>query len=135
MIDALVFPDSRDCLFDLIDGATHLGEPVQAVYQIPANEYGAIQGPFPIALIYTVGGNRGFVDRVDRVTIEVYAPGQQAVNTLESISASIIGADIETPSGHLDSIEADVTPADIPYQSDTLNKAMATFFVTSRPIN
>jgi len=134
MIDALIFPDTRDALYDLINNTTHLGETVTAVYQIPADDYGTIKGPFPVALIYTTGGTRGFVDRVDRVTIEVYAPGQQAVNTLESISASIIGTDIETPSGHLDGIEADIVPADVPYQSDTLNKAVATFLVTSRPI-
>lgn len=134
MIDALLFPDTRDALFDLINGATHLGEPVNAVYQIPADSYGAIQGPFPVALIYVNGGTRGFVDRVDRATIEVYAPGQQAINTLESIAASIIGTDIETPSGFIDSISADITPADVPYQSDTLNKAVATFLVTSRPL-
>lgn len=135
MIDALVFPDARDALFDLIDGATHEGESVRAVYQLPADDYGAIEGPFPIALVYVTGGTKGFVDRVDRATIEVYAPGQQAVNTLESISASIIGSDIETPSGFIDSVESDVTPADVPYQSDTLNKAVGTFLVTSRPIN
>ncbi|QCB97120.1 hypothetical protein E5206_09405 [Arthrobacter sp. PAMC25564] len=134
MIDALIFPDAREALFDLIDGATHLGEPVSAHYQLPADSYGALGGPFPIALIYVTGGNRGFVDRVDRATIEVYAPGQQAVNTLESIAASIIGDGIETPSGFIDSIEQDVTPADVPYQSDTLNKAVGTFFVTSRPL-
>lgn len=134
MIEALVFPDARDALFDLIDGATHLGEPVKAVYQLPADGYGTIQGPFPLALIYVTGGTRGFVDCVDRATIEVYAPGQQAVNTLHSISASIIGTDIETPSGYLDGIEQDIVPADVPYQSDTLNKATATFLVTSRPI-
>jgi len=134
MIDALVFPDTRDCLFDLINGSAHLGQTVTAVYQVPADDYGTIKGPFPVALIYTTGGTRGFVDRVDRATIEVYAPGQQAVNTLESITASIIGSDIETPSGHLDGIEQDITPADIPYQSDTLNKAVATFLVTSRPL-
>lgn len=134
MIDALVFPDVRDALFDLINDTNHLGSNVRAGYQVPADDYGAILGPFPFALIYTTGGTRGYVDRVDRATIEVYAPGQQAVNTLESISASIIGTDIETPSGHLDGIEADITPADIPYPSDTLNKAVATFLVTSRPL-
>jgi len=134
MIDALVFPDTRDALFDLIDGATHLGQPVRAVYQIDANEYGAIKPPFPMVLIYVTGGTRGFVDRVDRATLEVYAPGQQALSTLESISASIIGSDIETPSGYIDSIAADITPTDVPYQSDTLNKAAATFLVTSRPL-
>lgn len=133
MIDALIFPDSRDALFDLIDGAAHLGQPVKAVYQLPANSYGAIEGPFPLALIYVTGGTRGFVDRVDRATVEVYAPGQQALNTLESISASVIGDAIDTPSGFIDGISADITPADVPYQSDTLNKAVATFLVTSRP--
>jgi hypothetical protein len=135
MIEALVFPDVRDSLFDLINGATHLGEPVKAVYQIPADSYGAVQGPFPVALIYTTGGTRGFVDRVDRATIEVYAEGQRALNTLESIAASIIGTSIETPSGYLDGIEQDIVPTDVPYQSETLNKATATFLVTSRPIN
>lgn len=136
MIEALVFPDARDALFDLIDGATHLGEPVRAVYQLSADTTtGAVQGPYPVAMIYTTGGTKGFVDRVDRATIEVYAPGQQAVSTLESISASIIGTGIETPSGYLDGIEADIVPTDVPYQSDTLNKATATFLVTSRPIS
>lgn len=136
MIEALIFPDARDALFDLIDGATHLGAPVRAVYQLQAdNVTGAIEGPYPVALIYVTGGTRGFVDRVDRATIELYAPGQQALNTLESISASIIGSGIETPSGYIDGIAAEITPADVPYQSDTLNKATATFLVTSRPIN
>ena len=135
MIEALVFPDARDALFDLIDGASHDGATVKAVYQLPADGYGTIQGPFPLALIYTTGGTKGFVDRVDRATIEVYASGQQAVNTLESIIASIVGTDIETPSGYLDGIESDIVPADVPYQSDTLNKAIATVMVTSRPIN
>jgi len=134
MIDALVFPDTRDAMFDLVDGETHLGQPVRAVYQLPADDYGAIKGPYPLALIYVTGGTRGFVDRVDRATIEVYAEGQAAVNTLESISASIIGEGIETPSGFIDSIAAEITPADVPYQSDTLNKATATFLVTSRPL-
>jgi hypothetical protein len=136
MIDALVFPDTRECFFDLIDGATHLGEPVRAVFQLQADETtGAIKGPFPVALIYGApGGKSGFVDRVDRRTIEVYASGQQALNTLESISSSICGEDIETPSGYLDKIEVDIVPDDVPYQSDTLNKAVATFLVTSRPL-
>jgi len=57
-----------------------------------------------------------------------------AVNVLESIRATIRGENIETPSGFLDRIDPDVTPADVPYQSDTLNRATATFLVTSRPV-
>ncbi|MBG6083239.1 hypothetical protein [Zhihengliuella flava] len=134
MIEALVFPDTRACLFDLIDEAEHLGNPVRAVYRLPTDSRGALEEPFPIALIYTMGGTEGYVDRVDRVTIEVYAPGEQAVNTLESIRASIVGDSIETPSGYLDEIAVESVPTEVPYISDKLNKAEARFLVTSRPI-
>lgn len=134
MIDALVFPDTRDALFDLIDGSSHLGQTVRAVYILPAGDMGAIEGPYPLALIFVTGGTQGHVDRVDRATIEVYAPGQQALNTLESIAASIVGSNIGTPSGFIDGIEVNSTPTDVPYQSDNLNKAVASFLVTSRPV-
>ena len=134
MSDVLVFPDTRSALFDLIDGAAHEGVTVRAVYHLPADAYGALQGPYPIAHVYVTGGTEGYVDRVDRATIDVYAPGEQAVNVLESIRASIRGENIETPSGFLDRIDPDITPADVPYQSDTLNRATATFLVTSRPL-
>lgn len=135
MIDGLVFPDSKDALFDLINGSTHVDVTVRAVTWLPAGAYGAIQGPFPLAHIHGRGGDQGAVDRVERRTIDVYAEGEQALNVLESICASIVGTDIETPSGFLDSIAPEVTPDDAPYQSDTLNKATATVLVTSRPIN
>jgi hypothetical protein len=133
--EVLVFPDARSALFDLIDGSTHDNAKVRAVYHLPADSYGALEGPFPLALLYVTGGSEGYVDRVDRATIEVYAPGEQAVNVLESICASIRGDSIDTPSGYLDRIDVDVTPAEVPYQSDTLNRATATLLVTSRPIN
>jgi len=134
MIDALVFPDVRGCVSDLIDGTSHGGDPVRAVWYLPADSYGQLTGPFPIVLIYSTDGTEGWVDRVDRVTLECYAPGTQAVETLESIKAHICGTNIETASGFLDSITPDQVPKDVPYQSDTLNKAAATFMVTSRPL-
>lgn len=134
MIDGLVFPDVRECLSELIDGTEHLDAAVRAVWHLQADDYGSILGPFPVVLIYTTGGTEGFFDRVDRVTLECYAPGTQAVNTLESVKSFICGTDIETSHGYLDNIRVDQVPADVPYQSDTLNKASATFLVTSRPL-
>lgn len=135
MSDIMVFPEARSCLFDLLDGSTHEEERLRAVYHLPVGEYGHLEAPFPIAHVYVTGGTEGYIDRVDRATIDVYAPGEQAVQILESVRAYICGEGIETPSGYLDKIESDITPADVPYQSDTLNKATATFLVTSRPIN
>lgn len=136
MIDALVFPDTKVALLELIDGVTHMGETVRAVTWLQAGEYGAPAGPYPVAHIQgRPGGTTGFVDRVDRRLIEVYAPGELALDVLESIVASVCGLGIETPSGYLDKIEVDENPEDVPYQSDTLNKAAATVLVTTRPIN
>ncbi|TLM87211.1 hypothetical protein [Pseudarthrobacter sp. NamE5] len=136
MTDVRVFPDTRAALFDLIDGSVHDGESVRAVYHLQADSYGQMEDPFPVAHVYGAqGGTVGFVDRVDRRVVEVYAPGEQAVRVLESITAFVCGADIETPSGYLDRVECVVAPDDVPYQSDTLNRAAATFLVTSRPIN
>jgi len=140
--DVLVFPDTRAALWDLLNGSQHFdpwsGETlaVRAFYRVPVDSYGLVEDPFPVAHVYGApGGTVGYIDRVDRRVIDVYAPGEQAVNILESIVASICGSDIETPSGYLDKIECDVTPEDIPYESDTLNKATTTLLVTSRPIN
>lgn len=134
MSDGLVFPDVRECLFDLIDGTEHLGSPVRAVFHLPSDVYGTIDGPFPLVQIVATGGTEGYVDRVDRVTLDCYAPGQVAVNTLESVKAYLRGTDVSTAHGYLDSITVDQVPTDIPYQSETLNKATGTFLVTSRPI-
>lgn len=134
MSDVLVFPDTRGAVFDLLDGAEHVGEPVTAVYHLPADSYGSLEGPFPVALITTEPGTQGYLDRKDRVVVEVYAPGQQAMEVAQSIYASIVGDDIDTPSGYLDNIRADQTPFERPYQSDTLNRVEFRVIVTVRPV-
>ncbi|WP_336715336.1 hypothetical protein [Arthrobacter sp. USHLN218] len=140
MIEALVFPDTRSAVFDLIHNSRHYSAAagklldVRAAYHLPADNYGALLPPFPLAHIFPPVGTEGFVDRVERIVVEVYAPGEQAVQVLESVRASIVGTDLDTPSGYLDRIDCDVTPSDVPYQSDTLNKATMTLLVTSRPL-
>lgn len=141
MSDGLVFPDARDAVWDLLSGSTHYDAftnktvTVQAFTTLPVDDYGLIEGPFPVAHIRSAApGTQGFVDRVDRVAIDVYAPLEQAVNVLESISTYLTGHGIETPSGYLDSIEPDDLPVDVPYQSEVAKLATATFLVVTRPI-
>lgn len=136
MIDALVFPDVRECLGDLIDRTMHLGQKVTFVWWLEIDpNTGAPAGSFPLVQVTARAGTEGYIDRVDPVMLECYAPGTDAINILESIKASICGSDIETGHGYLDSIRVLSTPEDGFYPSDTLNKAVATFEVTSRPIN
>lgn len=135
MSDVLVFPDVRSAIYDLISGGEHDGAPVRAVFHLSVDPYGAPEGPFPIAQISLAPGTQGYVDRVDRLLIEVYAPGEQALRVAESIHAFLVGTDIETPSAYLDSIQPDQTPHEIPYQSDTLNRAAMQLLVTTRPVD
>lgn len=134
MSEVLAFPNVRRALADLIDGTVHLGSPVRAVGHLNADANGALLGPFPLVHIYTKGGTEGYVDRVDRVGMDVYAPGEKAVDTLESIRAYITGDNIETSAGFLDNIRTDQVPEDVPYASSTLHQAVGSFTVTSRPI-
>lgn len=134
MIGALVFPDVRVCLEDLIDGAVHLGQAVNFAWYEQTDDKGALAGPFPLVVVTLRAGTEGFLDRSDPVMLECYAKGTSAVAVLESVKASICGAEIDTPHGFLDSIRVVSTPEDGYYPSDTLNKAVATFEVVSRPI-
>jgi hypothetical protein len=128
-----VFPDARSCLQDLIDGTEHLGREVTCVWHLVVEE-GKLAGPFPLVQIITAPGTEGFLDRVDPVTLECYAEGNLARDVLESIKAMICGVAIETDSGYLDKIAVTSTPDDV-YYTNTLNKAFATFDVTSRPVS
>lgn len=136
MLDLMVFPNTRQGLMDLINGATHLGQEVTATWHLEANTAtGNPAGPFPLIYIGAPRGVIGYIDRVDRIKLDCYAPGTLAVEILESVTASLCGTNIETPSGFLDSIQVVLAPEDIDYVSDTMNLASATFEVISRPVN
>ncbi|WP_417373011.1 hypothetical protein [Glutamicibacter protophormiae] len=141
MSGELVFPDVRTAVWELLNGSKHYDAftdstvTVRAVLKIPVDAHGLIQGPFPLAHVRNgAPGTQGFVDRVDRVAVDVYAPHESAVNVCESICTYLTGQGIETPSGYLDSIEPDELPVDVPYQSEVVNQATATLLVVTRPI-
>jgi len=142
MNDDLVFPNVLDAVWDLLNGSLHYDKftdsevTVRAVTTLPVDAYGLIEEPFPLAHIRPAApGTQGFVDRVDRVAVDVYAPLETAINVLESVSTYLAGAGIETPSGYLDAIEPDDLPVSVPYASEAVRQATMTFLVTSRPIN
>lgn len=135
--DALVFPNVRAAISDLIEGTVHLGQTVNTTWWLQVDAYGQLDHTYPLAVITAMAGTQGFVDRVERVTVEVYAAGEAAVNTLESITAFIVGSGIETPDGtYLDEVRVLSSPVDTPsqYSSDALNHAVATYEVVVRPL-
>ena len=135
MSDVLVFPDARSAVFDLIDGAEHSGSVVSAHYQMPVTDKGEAGGPYPLAVIEMEPGSQGYVDRIDRIVVTVYGEGSAPTsNVAESIHASLVGTDIETPSGYLDEIQPDQPPHELSYYSETINQVQFRIMVTTRPV-
>ena len=137
IVEGLLYPDTRDALYELVDGKTFAGYETTAFYQLPV-DYAERSAPpnelVATALIYTTGGTEGWVDRVDRATIEVYAPGPDAVKVAEAIRAAIVGHGHELEAGYIDEISCDITPHDVPHQAETVNLARAGYLVTTRPL-
>lgn len=133
LTEGLVFPNTRDVLFELIDGREFSGAQVAAFYQLPV-DYAADASETPQVLIYTAGGTQGWIDRVDRATIEVYAPGQQAEFVANAIVSAVVGQGHDLAAGYVDEIRCDITPHDVPFQSEVVNLARAGLLVTTRPI-
>ena len=134
----MIFPDTRAAILSLIDGTTHeaLGQShtVTAWYHQPADDYGQPVGDFPQAVVYATGGTEGWVDRVDQITVELFAArGELAVRVLESIKDAITGENIETPEGFLDTVAVRTVPVDVPYQNASLSKAQMALEVITRP--
>lgn len=129
-MSGLTYPDTRDVLFELIDGQEFAGYTAQAVYQLPI-DFATREGL--TVLIFTTGGTEGYVDRVDRATVEVYAPAPDAVRASEEIRAAIVGEGHDLVAGYVDTIACDVTPHDIPFTADT-SQARTGYLVTTRPL-
>jgi len=130
---------AREAIWEVIDGNEFAGRTVSAFYRMPVDENGRaayeLLGPNEAAaLIYSTGGTQGYVDRVDRCTVEVYAPGTAAVLVLERIRSALTNDDhpLDLQVGYIDRIVCDVLPHDVPFPVDGINQARAAFMVTSR---
>ena len=135
MSDVLVFPDARSAVYDLIHKAEHEGHVIDAHYQMPVTDKGDAGGPYPLAVVEMEPGSQGYLDRTDRIVVTVYGEGSAPTsNVAESIHASLIGTDIETPSGYLDEIQPDQPPHELSYYSEKINQVQFRIMVTTRPV-
>lgn len=142
MSDVMIFHDAKGGIFELINGTEHVswvydGEPqtvtIQAAYHTLADERGSVEANQVV--LTADAGTQGFLDRVERISLDCYAPGEQAMNILNSVLGLVVGAGIETESGiYLDRVEVDQTPHELPYPSETMNHAMCRLLVTVRAV-
>lgn len=129
---------ARKAAFELIDGRwfTDLyGEDRQAFafYQLPPDYLDVGTDKASVSL-YTTGGNRGDWERTDRLTVDVYAPGTDAIDISEAISDLLVNDLLphDLDAGYVDEFQVDVTPHDVPFPAD-VNQAQTVYLVTHRP--
>lgn len=138
-VDVAYVPDlAREAAFELIDSRwfTNLaGSDRQAFafFQLP-NDYLDVGADKASVALYTTGGNRGDWERTDRLTVDVYAPGTDAVLISEAISDLLVNDLLphDLQAGYVDEFQVDVTPHDVPFPAD-VNQAQTVYLVTHRP--
>lgn len=98
-------------------------------------------GEFLTAIVHITqvhgGATEGWLDRSDKIRLDCYAPGEAALGTLKTVKAMLVGENIETPNGLLDTVTLvpGRAPVEVEFQSDSLNQATATLEIVHRPIN
>lgn len=124
----------REAAFELINARWFGSRQAFAFYQLPDDFLDVGDDKASVAL-YTTGGNRGDWDRTDRLTVEVYAPGTDAVTVAEAISDRLVndGGPHDLEAGYVDEFRVDVTPHDVPFPGGGVNQARVVLLVTHRP--
>lgn len=126
------YPDPVLAICDLLERP---GSPATPGTFLPADEYGAVAGPFPFAHVRHAGvGTESYIDRTDDVTIDIYTHLSPARPVGEAIRAFITGEQIDTGEGFIDDISVVLTPSEVAWQSETVAKATMKVSVTARPL-
>lgn len=86
----------------------------------------------PLAQLTRTGGEEGFIDRLDRIVIDVY--GRDGVGDIaEEIRTALVGSNIWVSElGLLDVVTCSVLPNSVPYADPNVEQSTAEYRVTTR---
>lgn len=122
---------ANEAIYELVDEKTFAGHEVTAYLRLQPD----FVDHLPAVLIYDLGGTESFIDRVDRVGVDVYAPaGTTAKQVAEAIKDALVDRPHETSYGYIDNITTETTPVDVPYADPNVGQAQTVYRVTSRPL-
>jgi hypothetical protein len=86
----------------------------------------------PAAQLTRTGGENGFIDRTDRVVIDVWSP-DQAENIAEKIRKALVGQCLYVDGlGLLDVVTCSTLPHPVPYADPNVEQSTAEYRVTAR---
>lgn len=124
------YPDTREALLSLIDQKTFAGQTVTGYFQLTPEAFKSL----PAVLIYPLGGTEGWVDREDRLGVDVYAIGTKSLEIAEQIRSMLVAKSHSTPAGYLDDVRTETVPVDVPYPDPTYDQTQAVYRVITRPL-
>lgn len=125
-----LYPYAREALFELVDGQQFAGHTAKAYFRLQTD----FTDHLPAVLIYPLGGTEGYIDRVDRVGVEVYATGTDSLEVAEAVRSALVGRDHDTSVGYLDDVQVETVPVDVPYPDPTYAQTQMVLRVTTRPL-
>ena len=125
------YPQARDAIFALLDGHTLAGHVLTVYYRLGVD----YKSHLPAVLIYHLGGSEGYIDRTDRVGVDVYATeGTPALDILEQIRDLLVPGPHDTSAGFIDDVAVESLPVDTPYADPAVSFAQMVVRVTARPL-
>lgn len=122
------FPAVRDAIDLGLDGQTFASVLVTTYKHLTVD----FADSLPAVQIIDFGGVEAFVERTDRIGIDVYAEGEKAGQVGEAIKSWLTG-NHDVGGITTDSVTVEITPHDVPYASDRVNLSSAVYRVTTRP--
>ena len=131
-MEQLVFPDGVAAVVGLVDGGVFAGYAVGAGAYMTSDSYNALLGT-PYVTVSTDGGQPGFVDQVEQLTLQVDGPAGHAKRVALAIKSALVGQNVSTPAGFLDSVRCDRLPT-VQQLTDQLDRAVLLVTVVSRPL-
>lgn len=127
-----LYPYAREAVDELIHGNEFAGYAVRACYRLEMDSL--LPENLPVAVISQTGGTEGYVDRVDRVEVVVYAIGTEGLTVAEAIRSNLVGRPHDTSVGFVDDIVVETVPVDLPYPDPKYTQTQTVYRVTTRPI-
>lgn len=130
------YPSARGAIDELIHDKQLAGRTAKAYFRLPADFVDRLPEVVPV-LVYPLGGGTiGAIDRVDRVGVDVYGDGPDALDVAEAIVSLVVndGMPHDLTVGYIDDITVETLPNDVPYPTPGVNQSQTVFRVTSRPL-
>ena len=129
MADLAAWPDVHDVLFHLFDDLVADAESQVVGPMLPAD----LQDRLPLLRVRGIGGSDDRITDRTRVDVEAYAADYPTARDLaEAARQRLLAYPHMTEAGHIDRVETESRPAEIPHDDQAVRLVAATYRISFR---